>query len=437
MENYNLLPADTFTVINRTLIYDKDYKLITNLYQPIIGAVSTSLYFTMCTYLDKTELTSSEWTHHHLMANMGVSLVEIKQALEKLEATGLIKTFIKEDSVNNYIYELYSPLSAYEYLGNPILSTTLYNTVGNSEYKKIVEFYKVPKINLLKYKNISKSMTEVFGPLPTDIGMHIETEIRKQTKRKIELTSKIDLDSVLALIPNEVLNMRSLTKDIKEYIINIGFIYNLDTNAASEVIRSSIDEKKTIDKKLMLKNARNYYKFENDGKLPSLVYKNQPLYLKSKQKDASPLSKMIYQFETYSPYEYLCLKNNGGTPSKSDKLILEYLLLELKLTPGVVNVLIDYVLRINNNKLTKNYIEAIGSQWARSNIKTVMEAIELSKKEMSKKGKVTTKKAVSKPTKPDWYNQDINSNKASSDDINELEEMMKNLKLGVNYEEVK
>ena len=43
-------------------------------------------------------------------------------------------------------------------------------------------------------------------------------------------------------------------------------------------------------------------------------------------------------------------KNNGAKPSKKDIELLEILLIDMNLKPGVVNVLIDYVLKINKIK---------------------------------------------------------------------------------------
>ena len=39
MKDINVLPADSYTVINKTVITDKDKKIITMLYQPIIGYI--------------------------------------------------------------------------------------------------------------------------------------------------------------------------------------------------------------------------------------------------------------------------------------------------------------------------------------------------------------------------------------------------------------
>ena len=141
----NVLPADTFMVFNKTIISEYDRRILTMLYQPIIGLQAVGLYFTLWAYLDKNDLFSNEWTHHHLMTNMRSRLSDISSSREKLEAVGLIKTHVKKGNINKYVYELYSPISASEFINNPILGVTLYNNVGNNEYNKILEYFRLPK----------------------------------------------------------------------------------------------------------------------------------------------------------------------------------------------------------------------------------------------------------------------------------------------------
>ena len=124
------LAADTFIVTNKTVISNSDFSILLNLYQPLVGNEAISLYYTLWSYLDKSELISNEWTHHHLLKNMQITINEIDDARVKLEAIGLLKTYLKKGNVNNYIYELYSPISASEFINNPILSSALYNAIG-------------------------------------------------------------------------------------------------------------------------------------------------------------------------------------------------------------------------------------------------------------------------------------------------------------------
>ena len=59
-----ILPADTYLVVNKAIINESDKKLITMLYQPIIGHTAVSIYFTLIHDLLKREVMSEELTHH-------------------------------------------------------------------------------------------------------------------------------------------------------------------------------------------------------------------------------------------------------------------------------------------------------------------------------------------------------------------------------------
>ena len=163
MENISVLPADSYTVINKTVITDKDKKIITMLYQPIIGYTAVSLYNTLIDDLDKHEFSSEELVHHHLMSTMQLRLEDILIAREKLEAIGLLKTYFKRDNINQYVYLLYSPITANEFFNHPILNVVLYNNLGKKEYEKVLNYFKVPRINLKDYEDITKSFDQVFS----------------------------------------------------------------------------------------------------------------------------------------------------------------------------------------------------------------------------------------------------------------------------------
>ena len=425
MTTYNLLPADTYIVKNATILNNESRLVLIKLYQPIIGSVAINLYFTLWSNLDTSQIISTEFTHHNLMAIMRVKLEDILEAREKLEAIGLLKTYLKKGSINNYIYELYSPLEPQEFIENPILATTLASNIGKSEYEKTINFFKVPATSVDGYEDISANFTDTFEV--TDALEFSDTnDIRKIKQVDLVVDEKIDLNGLLSMIPSEILNHRSITKETKSLIYKLAYIYNLNEEELSELIRNSVNEKKIIDKNLLRSNCHNYYTFEHQNVEPSLVYKKQPEYLRKKVSDNSKKAKLIYTFETTSPYDFLSGKNKGVRPSKRDLTLIENLMIDYDLPPGVVNVLIDYVLKINDNKLTKNFVLSIANQWKRSNIKTVEEAIKLCRKENQSKNKQTIR-VVKEEKKPDWFDRNIEEDVASSDDIAALEASLKNL----------
>src|SRR5699024_6921903 len=96
-------------------------------------------------------------------------------------------------------------------------------------------------------------------------------------------------------------------------------------------------------------------------------------------------------FENTSPYDYLKSKYKGAEPTKRDLRLIEDLMVEQKPSAGVVNVLISYALKLNHQKLNRNYLETIAGQWKRLNVETVEEAMRLTEKEYKKMKKIAAK----------------------------------------------
>ena len=419
----SVLPADIYTVVNQTLLTERDRKILINLYQPIIGAEAVSLYLTFWNDLGKRDLISRDYTHHHLMVVLKSRLDKIIEARVSLEAIGLVKSFIrKNDNLNEYIYELYSPLSPYEFLNHPVLSVLLKNNIGEEEYNIILNQYKKRTIRKDGFEEITSTMNETFKSVPSS---SLE-EIRKTEKLGPNIEESIDFDLVIKSIPAGLVNARTFNKKIRSLINKLSFVYNIDTIKMIELIRLSIEDVGIINGEKLIANARKSYDFNNNGRLPTLIFRSQPDYLKTPDGDTSNEGRIIKVFESNTPFDFLKARNKGSSPSKYDLQTLELLANNYELSAGVINVLVDYCIKINNGKLTRNYIEAIASTFKRKGIKTVPDAMnELKKshkKDSSKTTKVTKKEVKSVPV---WVNQTLESDKLSEEDLKELEEEFK------------
>lgn len=423
MKTVNLLPADTYIVINKTILTEVEKRNLINLYEPIVGSLPISLYLTLWSDLDKKEVVSKDLNHHHLMTLLKAKLDDIHEARKALEAVGLIKTYFKYGTdLNSYIYELFSPLSAYDFFNHPILNVVLYNNIGETEYNYLLKLYKKMSFNYNDYEEISAKLNVVFK---SSVGNIFNNEnIKEKNEAKINIDSLIDFDLLLSSIPNGLINEKALNKKAKDFLNSLAFIYNLDTLKLSEILRLSTLENGLIDKDTLLKEVRKYYEYNNGGSLPTLIYRTQPEYLKSPSGDTSNRGKMIYIFENTTPYDFLKSKYKNSNPTARDLRILEYLAIDLNMTPGVINVLIDYVLKINDNKLTKAFIETIAGQWIRMGIKTATGAMEQAEKEYKKRFKnVKVKEPV-----PNWFNKRNTSLVASKEEENEMKELLKEFK---------
>ena len=191
-----------------------------------------------------------------------------------------------------------------------------------------------------------------------------------------------------------------------------------------ELLRMVVNEKGFIDKEELRKNARKYYQYNHNGKLPTLVYRTQPEYLKNPVGDNSKRGKIIGVFENTTPYDFLKSKYKGSQPTNRDLRLLETLLVDLKLKPAVVNVLIDYVLKKNDNKLNSAFVETIAGQWKRLNIETAEDAMNVAEKEHKKYSKKITNPKVDKTVEPVWFNETLEKENMSAEEKEELESIL-------------
>ncbi len=420
--SYGVLPADRYKVVNKTILSEVDKENLLYFYAPVIGPLAVYLYLLLWQDLQKNN-ESEFFLHHKLMNILKCNAKTLKEAREALEAVGLIKTYVREENVLIYIYELYSPLSASEFLSHPILNTVLYNALGDEEYKALEKKYVKKKYNYEGFIEITKKMDEVFKVENTIVSANIKEKATGQ----IRLTSSIDYDLIINSIPKSALSEKAFNKKTRELIDNLSFIYNLDTLKMVELIRKSLNEFGMIDKDELRVSAQKYYELSS-GSLPTIVYRTQPEYLKKATGDNTLRSKIIGMFENISPYDFLKAKNKGASPANKDLRLVEHLLVDLKLTPAVVNVLLDYCLRKNNNKLTNSYVETIAAQWKRADLKTAEEAMQFAEKEHKKSLKKMNLSDKKQAIKPAWFDKDIKEEEASSEEQEELNNLLKEFK---------
>lgn len=422
-----LLPADNYIVINKSVITTHDMEIINLLYLPIIGPLAVSLYNVLYNDLDHLKTTSDNLTHAHILANLHLSCKELVEVRNVLEAIGLVKSYVKTDSVNKYIYELYSPVSCHEFFSHPILNIVLYNNVGKIEYDRLVNYFKISKVNKDGYIEITKKFNQVFDSVPcTSFDMY-KDNIRKYNKQKLNIDSNFDINFLIESMPKQI-DRKIFTKDLQELIISLAYLYDIDATRMGSIIKSCINERGTVNRDELRKVARDHYQFDHSGLLPTVVEQTQPEYLRKPIGDNSNIAKMIYTFETVSPYDFLRSKCGDAEPVKRDVKLLEDLLIDHKLKPGVVNVLVDYVLKTNDNKLTRSLVETIAGQWERKKIETVEDAMEIARKnhQAHMKNQNVSKKATTKENSvPVWFDKEIKHDAASDEERQAIEDMLK------------
>lgn len=426
MKDVTLLPLDIYQVVNKSLLSENDKLILTMLYMPIIGNTATILYNTLYNELKSGGFISKELNHKHLMSFTNCTLDNIKKARIALEGIGLMKTYVIEGNFNSYVYELYSPLSANEFFNHPIFNIALYNSVGKEEYDRIKNSFKVPKLNLNGYKEITAPFDMTFKS-KSEIKYVVENDIEKKETLPLSYEISFDFDTFISSMPKGLMNKSALTKGIKELITHLAFLYDLDPITMADMVKVSLNEKGLINKEELKNNTRKYYEYSHRGKMPRLIYKNQPEELRNKSNENSSKNRMIKVFETTSPRLFLKSKYKNAEPTKNDLQILEMLVVDLKLNPAVCNVLIDYILKTNKNRLIKSYVEVVAGEWKRANLETAKEAMEYAENSLkeTRKRKNIKKEPKKEEIEPIWFNKVKEKEKMNEETEEELKEFLK------------
>lgn len=421
-----VVPGDRYIVTMDGFFHDLDRKVLSYLYQPLIGPVCLSLYITLSSQVEENRLWSEPSLHYHLMSLLGLSLQEIYDARLKLEAIGLLKTYVKqEDDSKQYVYYLQPPLSPKQFFSDSMLNIFLYKKIGNQLYRRLKQFFADRPFQVEEYENVTREFQQVFtsSSMMTesqdkDLFNHIGSRfIEKPEAETITVFPEtFNFDLFLAGLSDHIIPKSAITPTVKDAILKLAFLYGIDHIQMKNIVFTVINEKDEIDIEQLRKTARDWYQLERSEELPMLIDRTQPRTLLSENVSNDPKEVRLIQYlETVSPRQVLKDISNGAEPSKADLQLIEEIMFQQKLPPGVTNVLIQYVLLKTDMKLHKSYVQKIASHWARKKIKTVQEAMNLAKKEhrqymewANQKNKPSSK--VAKPIRsekvPEWFKED-------------------------------
>ncbi|MDF2038865.1 replication initiation and membrane attachment family protein [Cytobacillus oceanisediminis] len=427
-----MLPIDRYTVAASGLLHDYDRKVLTLLYQPLIGSVCFSLYMTLWAELEENRLWSSSNSHHSLMNFMGMGLKDIYEARLKLEGIGLLKVYVnKDEETRSFIYELLPPLTPEQFFLDGMLNIYLYKKLGRNQFMRLKRFFSDQKVQpATGYEEVTKAFQDVFqsghpGSFEVDdevVQLMNESEgegyIGRQEQEGIQIGNEdFNFELLQAGLNESLVPKKAITVKVKESISNLAFLYGIDPIQMKNIVISAVNEDNEINIDELRKSARDWYQFQNQDQLPSLIDRVQPaIHQSHKKQPETQEEELIRYLEITSPRQLLKDISGGADPSKGDLQIIEDVMFQQKLLPGVINVLIQYVMLKTDMKLTKGYVEKIAGHWARKKIKTPKAAIDLAKKEHrqyldwaeGKKTASTTgnkKKPIRTEMLPDWFDE--------------------------------
>ena len=256
-----------------------------------------------------------------------------------------------------------------------------------------INFYK-------RQKRISLHGCSLVNPdfLELNKGMELEGY------NKNEIRDDFSLVKFLNYLKKETqIRVNSISDEELDYIKRIATLYGLKEKDIGGILTECFIPEESKGNKVdqaKLKNiARTYVKSYQ-------VSKNKT-EKKTKLNSTSDIAALIKYYESISPNEFLKSKQNGVEISEADLNLIETLSFNVGFSNGMINALLDQVLKTKNGELSKNYVLKIATTLVRKGCKNTLDCLE----EFNKKRIDSSKKEVISTTKNSIKNSNESTQK--------------------------
>lgn len=392
-----LLPKDRYLVRMARPLSFAETGFVTQLYLPIIGVESYSLYQLLVHEVREVNGASAESTHRSLMLATSLSLDKLLDARERLEAMGLLEVRRRENQQRDYYYEytVKPPLAPGEFFADYVLSLMLLNKIENVRFQQLRQQYADPIAAQLDkeyvlVENVTKDFHEVFQSLKPS-----ELEVQKGSEREqflarmetsfppaamksgyeAEVSHPLSVSSLRHYLPDNANPNKVFAGEALEFLYKLHHFYQLDSWGLGQELRDWTLYKPdgSLDGEVLRKRLVQRY---TEDKL----YKSAPVATPPDQewgpgKLPEPGSEaFVRACRLLSPLALLELVV-GGRVSKVFLERAETLVFTDGLPVEVVNALLLHTLASRQMELPKAYMETIRDSWRAKRIATVDEAV--------------------------------------------------------------
>lgn len=370
MMNFNdrLKPNTEFIIYRPAKLSTHHLDVINELYLSLINAEATMVYIYLNESASHYEPLAVRF-HREMMDEFGMPLSRFSNELEKLEAIGLIRTYVSNKEHDDlFVYEVLLPLTPEKFFKDPMLSLYLYNKIGPDAYRKKKERLLYPRMPE-NISEVTRKFTEVFTSGSTE-GFSVPYESFQ--KENHSAGPNMDLDDfdfevLFTHLKGTKIDRAFFTKEIRMLIVKLSALFDLNAYDMKQVLLSSTTQYAGIDKEQLKYEARRYYQKENGNRLPKL-----------EKEDEEPDSETsgnsyIDSLENINPLERLNDIRNFK-PSDQDVKLVTDIIAKTSLPNGVVNLLLEYVYQQKQGDLNYPYTMKIAKDWESKGILSAKDA---------------------------------------------------------------
>ncbi|MBW7985421.1 replication initiation and membrane attachment family protein [Lactobacillus helveticus] len=430
-------PKHLYYVANRVRLFPEDEKVLIKLYQPLVGAVAVALYQTLIQNYDPYGIISDSKGIYSLQEQLDCSLKQLFNSLHKLEAVGLVQTFLSDNVFNNVlVFKLLQVPAADKFFATPLLASLLKEKVGVPTFHDLSHAFaqeaKLKEKPIKNAKDVSANFFDVFR-LPGDEAITPSSDVvqaaQENKVHEVETAKVNDHDSI---------DWDFIKQEYSRYQIPASEI-DLNKEQIRGLIQTyGLSEKEFVDESLPCLHgsyslnmrdisntlAENYKRTNTRENVQAQLNEGRKKALAAIKDMGDNDKKLLKAANESSPAEFLYkLKTQkGGITSANEKQIINNLHTQYDLPEDLINIL-TYTCLTYDTVVSSNLAYKIANDWLQHGVATAVQALQYVKKRRNSFGKKrpvrTYQKRVEKGT--DW------SKKKADRDAGISTEQLKNL----------
>lgn len=430
-------PKHLYYVANRIRLFPEDEKVLIKLYQPLVGAVAVALYQTLIQNYDPYGIISDSKGIYSLQEQLDCSLKQLFNSLHKLEAVGLVQTFLSDNVFNNVlVFKLLQVPAADKFFATPLLASLLKEKVGVPTFHDLSHAFaqeaKLKEKPIKNAKDVSANFFDVFR-LPGDEAITPSSDVvqaaQENKVHEVEIAKVNDHDSI---------DWDFIKQEYSRYQIPASEI-DLNKEQIRGLIQTyGLSEKEFVDESLPCLHgsyslnmrdisntlAENYKRTNTRENVQTQLNEGRKKALATIKDMDDNDKKLLKAANESSPAEFLYkLKTQkGGITSANEKQIVNNLHTQYGLPEDLINIL-TYTCLTYDTVVSSNLAYKIANDWLQHGVATAVQALQYVKKRRNSFGKKrpvrTYQKRVEKGT--DW------SKKKADRDAGISTEQLKNL----------
>lgn len=430
-------PKHLYYVANRVRLFPEDEKVLIKLYQPLVGAVAVALYQTLIQNYDPYGIISDSKGIYSLQEQLDCSLKQLFNSLHKLEAVGLVQTFLSDNVFNNVlVFKLLQVPAADKFFATPLLASLLKEKVGVPTFHDLSHAFaqeaKLKEKPIKNAKDVSANFFDVFR-LPGDEAITPSSDVvqaaQENKVHEVETAKVNDHDSI---------DWDFIKQEYSRYQIPASEI-DLNKEQIRGLIQTyGLSEKEFVDESLPCLHgsyslnmrdisntlAENYKRTNTRENVQTQLNEGRKKALATIKDMDDNDKKLLKAANESSPAEFLYkLKTQkGGITSANEKQIINNLHTQYGLPEDLINIL-TYTCLTYDTVVSSNLAYKIANDWLQHGVATAVQALQYVKKRRNSFGKKrpvrTYQKRVEKGT--DW------SKKKADRDAGISTEQLKNL----------